>query len=164
MDVRDGELGLTHDLPTYKSMDRLRGLRLAYNSRSAAPSALVGMDYDFQEDPEEWEPLGHTVEVRVGGRAERFSFAKADGPCRFSYLWQPEAEGDAAVPTGSYTYQMDLSNDYTVNYWTSLNLPEPSSRKPMCRATACPPDGILHSRTRCHPQSCRKALSGQGGV
>ncbi|MGM0575916.1 MAG: PKD domain-containing protein [Myxococcota bacterium] len=120
VDVRDGELSVTQDLPTWRSLDRLRGLRLRYASGTAAPTALVGVDYDFEQAEGLWEPDGHTVVVRVGGQVEPFRFEPMGGPHRFVYLWRPEATGEDAVGTGTYPWAVEVSNDYAVSYWTSF--------------------------------------------
>lgn len=118
--VRDGDLVVTHDLPTWRSVDRLRGLRLEYSARAAAPTALLGADATFEQDPARWAPEGHAVVFRVGGEVQSFRFEPFEGTRRFAWLWQPEATGPDAAKTGTWPYVVELGNDYAVTYWSTF--------------------------------------------
>jgi len=115
---RTGNLYLANGLPRYRSLGIWRGVTLEYNSLSASPGATIAAEVEV--DPDEVlipETIGFTVSIE--GLRREVKFEGDEGKARFAFHFDGRNARGELLPTGSYPFRVDISNDYRGNYYTA---------------------------------------------
>jgi hypothetical protein len=108
--LQDGNLTTTHDLPPIRILNRKEDISFAYDSRTAHPSALISAT--MFNDPRTAVPGTMTFIPSVEGVRKEAVFQGVGGESVYRFLWDGINARGIRVPTGSYRYDVRLTNDY----------------------------------------------------
>jgi len=116
--LKTGNLYSGQELVRYRSLGIWRGVALEYNSLSARPGATIAAEAEL--DPAETlipETIGFRVSIE--GIREEVKFEGDEGKARFAFHFDGRNARGQLLPTGSYPFRVDISNDYRGNYYTA---------------------------------------------
>ena len=119
--IKAGILSIDHELPAVKRLNSALALTLSYNSLTAKPSSLISVETDLDTATTN-VPATTTYKVDVAGRQVQAAYQGVSGKARYAYLFDVKDSQGNLLPTGSYPYSIEASNDYTnATYWTTAN-------------------------------------------
>jgi len=95
-----------------------RELEFVYNSTSARPGALIELALTLDSATTLIPEIsGYTVQVE--GVRRELKFEAAEGKSRFAFLFDGKNARGKLLPTGRYSYRIDLSSGYQGEYYTA---------------------------------------------
>lgn len=112
---------LTQNIPLFRWMSGTehKTFSLEYSSRCARSTTIVGLN-DKHIDPEgERKPLRKILEVAVHDFYKKTAFPVREGFTRYSCMIECHDDEGNWWPSGAYTGEMILHEEYPVEFWTA---------------------------------------------
>ncbi|MBI4354932.1 MAG: hypothetical protein HY597_00595 [Candidatus Omnitrophica bacterium] len=109
--LKEGSVLVDYALPTVRRLNTPQGLVFTYDSTAAYPTAVLASKVDL--DDSKLTPGTSTAAFSFEGQRRDVTFLGTNQPARQA-LWLEAKNGRGLwLPTGSYPYTMQFSNNYT---------------------------------------------------
>ena len=113
---RDGAMNITHRLPPYRSLGKLRTLGLSYDTRAAHPTAMIGIRTNVDKLNQD-VPTKTRARIMAGGKAHEGWFKGTEGGLVSQFIWDGTGANGKTLPTGLYPYSVELTHVYPAGYY-----------------------------------------------